>query len=108
MRAQDDLFASAKVLLLQLENNLDALAAALDLGRRHGLVCVLNPAPVDLDATATVPFGTFHKCLRQEEFTPLEPEALEEKLYCPGFGIVDERDLSGGNVHTSLTNVIQR
>ena len=64
--------------------------------------------PVDLDATATVPFGTFHKCLRQEEFTPLEPEALEEKLYCPGFGIVDERDLSGGNVHTSLTNVIQR
>ena len=46
VRAQDDLFAGAKVLLLQLENNLDALAAALDLGRRHGLVCVLNPAPV--------------------------------------------------------------
>jgi ribokinase len=46
VRAQDDLFAGAKVLLLQLENNLDALAAALELGRRHGLVCVLNPAPV--------------------------------------------------------------
>jgi ribokinase len=46
VRAQEDLFAAAKVLLLQLENNLDALDAALDLGRRHGLVCVLNPAPV--------------------------------------------------------------
>ncbi len=46
VRAQDDLFAAAKALLLQLENNLDALAAALELGRRHRLVCVLNPAPV--------------------------------------------------------------
>jgi ribokinase len=46
VRAQNDLFAGAKVLLTQLENNLDALAAALELGRRHGLMCVLNPAPV--------------------------------------------------------------
>jgi ribokinase len=46
VRAQDDLFAAAKALLMQLENNLDALAAALELGRRHRLVCVLNPAPV--------------------------------------------------------------
>ena len=63
--------------------------------------------PVDLDATATVPFGTFHQCLKQEEFTPLEPGALEEKLYRPGFGIVDGRDLVGAR-HTSLTTVIQR
>ena len=46
VRAQDDLFAAATALLLQLENNLDALAAALELGRRHRLICVLNPAPV--------------------------------------------------------------
>jgi ribokinase len=52
VEAQADAFAGAKVLLLQLENNLDAIAAALALGTRHGLLRVLNPAPVhpDLDA----------------------------------------------------------
>jgi ribokinase len=52
VRAQSAAFADAKLLLLQLENNLDAIRAALDLGREHGLLRVLNPAPVhpDLDA----------------------------------------------------------
>jgi ribokinase len=44
--AQADAFAGAKILLLQLENNLDAIAAALALGTKHGLLRVLNPAPV--------------------------------------------------------------
>ena len=46
VEAQADVFAGAKILLLQLENNLDAVAAALALGARHGLMRVLNPAPV--------------------------------------------------------------
>src|SRR5690606_20333011 len=52
IEAQSDLFAGAKALLLQLENNLDAIRAALALGTRHHLLRVLNPAPVhpDLDA----------------------------------------------------------
>lgn len=51
VRAQARAFAGAKLVLLQLENNLDAVRAALDLGARHGLVRMLNPAPVhpDLD-----------------------------------------------------------
>jgi ribokinase len=51
VRAQIDVFATARVLLLQMENNLDALAAALDLGTQHDLLRVWNPAPVhpDLD-----------------------------------------------------------
>lgn len=50
--AQADAFVGAEILLLQLENNLDAISAALDLATRHGLLRVLNPAPVhpDLDA----------------------------------------------------------
>lgn len=44
--AQDDAFAAARILLLQLENNIDATAAALDLATRHGLLRVLNPAPL--------------------------------------------------------------
>ena len=52
VREQADAFARAKLVLLQLENNLDAIGAALELGTRHGLLRVLNPAPVhpDLDA----------------------------------------------------------
>jgi ribokinase len=49
VRAQDDLFAQAQLLLLQLENNLDAIDAALELGERHGLTRILNPAPVHAD-----------------------------------------------------------
>ncbi|NCT68866.1 MAG: ribokinase [Rhodanobacteraceae bacterium] len=52
--AQADAFAGARVLLLQLENNLDAIAAALALGVRHGLLRVLNPAPVHPQADAAL------------------------------------------------------
>ena len=51
VRAQSAAFARAKLVLLQLENNLDAIEAALELGREHKLIRMLNPAPVhpDLD-----------------------------------------------------------
>ncbi len=49
VRAQDDLFAGAKTLLIQLENNLGALQAALDMGAKHGLTRIMNPAPVAAD-----------------------------------------------------------
>ena len=51
VRAQDDLFAGAKILLIQLENNLDALQAALELGGKHKLTRIMNPAPVHGDLT---------------------------------------------------------
>jgi len=51
VRQQDDLFAGAKTLLIQLENNLDALKAALEMGARHNLTRILNPAPVHADLT---------------------------------------------------------
>lgn len=54
VRAQDDLFAGAKTLLIQLENNLDALQAALDLGAKHKLARILNPAPVHADLSAAM------------------------------------------------------
>jgi ribokinase len=54
VRAQSDAFAGAKLLLLQLENNLDAIRAALDLGSRHGLLRVLNPAPMHPDVDAAL------------------------------------------------------
>lgn len=53
VRMQADVFERAKLLLLQLETSLDAVAAALELGTRSGLLRVLNPAPAhpDLDAS---------------------------------------------------------
>ena len=52
VHAQGEWLSAAQILLLQLENNLDAVAAALELGRHHRLTRVLNPAPVhaQLDA----------------------------------------------------------
>lgn len=44
--AQEDLFRNARVLLTQLENDLDTTRAALDLARRCGLVRLVNPAPM--------------------------------------------------------------
>lgn len=51
LRAQAESFRNACVLLVQLENNIDAIRCAFDLGSEHGLIRVLNPAPVhpDLD-----------------------------------------------------------
>jgi ribokinase len=54
VRAQDDLFAGSQLLLLQLENNLDAIATALETAERHKLVRVLNPAPVHADVDASL------------------------------------------------------
>lgn len=46
LQSRTRLFAGARVLLVQLENNLDAVEKALELGRQCGLMCVLNPAPM--------------------------------------------------------------
>ncbi len=41
-----------------------------------------------LNASVTVPYGSFQHCLRSEETTPLEPDALEDKFYASGVGNV--------------------
>ncbi len=44
-----DVFAGRRVLLTQLETDIGAVRAALELGRELGLLRVLNPAPMALD-----------------------------------------------------------
>ena len=58
-----------------------------------------------LDATISVPFGTFHHCLQTADFTPLEPGAKEIKSFCPGIGFVKGRDVKGGSVRLALTKI---
>lgn len=52
LAARDAVFAGSRILLVQLENNLDATRAALERATQHGLLRILNPAPVhaQLDA----------------------------------------------------------
>jgi hypothetical protein len=42
---------------------------------------------LDLNASATVPVGSYTGCLKTRDTTPLEPAAEEEKYYCPGVGV---------------------
>jgi hypothetical protein len=50
-----------------------------------------------LNAAVTIPMGTFNKCLKTKETTPLEPDLVEFKYYCRGMGNVMEVDPSTGD-----------
>lgn len=45
---------------------------------------------VETGLTVTVPFGTFTNCIKIREFTALEPDAEEYKIYAPGIGLIKE------------------
>ncbi len=53
----------------------------------------------------TVPYGTFHTCLRTVEWTRLEPGVKEAKIYCPGIGFVKANGIEGPKVRLVLKNV---
>ncbi|MCB9897296.1 MAG: hypothetical protein H6825_04770 [Planctomycetes bacterium] len=48
-----------------------------------------------LDGSITVAVGTFEDCVVTEEFTPLEPEVLENKFYVAGIGLLAETSPEG-------------
>jgi len=51
---------------------------------------------LSLSEAVTVPYGAFTRCLKTEDFTPLEPGNLEHKFYAPGVGLVLEFDPGDG------------
>jgi len=51
---------------------------------------------LDLHAAASVPFGSFSNCLRTKDFSPLEPDVVENKFYAQGVGDVLEVDPDTG------------
>lgn len=48
---------------------------------------------VAMDQVVITPAGTFSKCVKSAETTPLEPKALEFKLYAPDIGLVQDDTL---------------
>lgn len=55
--------------------------------------------------SVTVPFGTVHDVLSSLEHTALEPDVIDQKVYAPGFGIVLERAIAGGQEIARLVSV---
>ena len=51
---------------------------------------------LNLKSRVVVPYGRFNNCLKSQETTPLEPDALENKYYAPGVGNVLTVDLVTG------------
>jgi len=51
---------------------------------------------LNLNSRVVVPSGHFNTCLKSQETTPLEPDALENKYYAPGVGNVLTVDLVTG------------
>ena len=50
----------------------------------------------------SVPAGNFADCIETMDWTPLEPGALEFKLYCPGYGMVLAVQPRGGRIRNEL------
>ncbi|MSR61587.1 MAG: hypothetical protein EXS08_03950 [Planctomycetes bacterium] len=48
------------------------------------------------DRHVSVPYGNFSGCLQTLDFSPLEPDASENKFYAPTIGVVLEVDLTTG------------
>ncbi len=95
-------------------------------GARAGIVMLAHPQPGDAyqqeyyageaedrarvlrtDASVTVPVGSWSDVVQTEDSTPLEPDLLEHKFYAPGIGVVEERDVSGGDEHVVLVQLVQ-
>jgi hypothetical protein len=50
---------------------------------------------VERGGSATVPLGTLHHVLTTLEFTRLEPDVVDRKVYAPGIGVIIEQSLHG-------------
>ena len=53
-----------------------------------------------------MPAGSYSDVLVTEDFTPLEPDLLEDKLYAPGVGVVEEREVKGGTGVVKLIEIV--
>jgi hypothetical protein len=60
---------------------------------------------LSLNAHAKVPYGTFDHVLQTRNYTPLEPDLVEEKFYVSGVGPVLEITVTGGSDRTELLSI---
>jgi hypothetical protein len=51
---------------------------------------------IELGVTVTTPYGTFENCIKTREWTELEPDVNENKIYAPGTGVVKAINVTDG------------
>jgi hypothetical protein len=59
---------------------------------------------LSVDAFAKVPYGTFDHGIQTRNFSGIEPDTIEEKIYAKGVGVVLELTVSGGSDRTELVS----
>jgi hypothetical protein len=60
---------------------------------------------IETGLEVTIGYGTFTDCIKTEEWTPLEPDVLENKYYASGIGVIKEVTVKGGNEVVQLINI---
>jgi hypothetical protein len=60
---------------------------------------------LSLAASVSTPYATSRHALLTEEWTPLEPGAIDHKLYVRGIGTVKEQTVKGGRELAVLVGV---
>jgi hypothetical protein len=60
---------------------------------------------LSLNASVTVPYVSSRHALLTKEWTPLEPDVLDHKLYVRGIGTVKEQTVKGGSERNVLVAV---
>ena len=57
---------------------------------------------ISVDALAKVPYGRFDHGIQTRNFSGIEPDVIEEKIYAKGVGVVLEITVSGGSDRSVL------
>jgi hypothetical protein len=57
---------------------------------------------ISVDALAKVPYGRFDHGVQTRNFSGIEPDVIEEKIYAKGVGVVLEITVSGGSDRSEL------
>jgi hypothetical protein len=61
---------------------------------------------IDENASASVPYGTFHHALRTQETSALDPGVVDNKLYVRGIGAEEEVTIKGPVEKLVLVDVL--
>jgi hypothetical protein len=62
---------------------------------------------ISTDALAKVPYGRFDQGVQTRNFSGIEPDVIEEKIYAKGVGVVLEITVSGGSDRDELLSYTQ-
>lgn len=60
---------------------------------------------LSLNATVTVPYGTFNNCIQIAEWNLLEPGVIEHKFFAPGVGLLRAVAVKGGSDYEDLVEI---